>query len=281
MNELKVLKEEELFTFLKNNYKGSKNNIKSLLTKELVSVNGKTITQYNYLLKPNDVVSIGAKKVDSNIGRINILFEDNNFLVVDKPSGMLTVATEEDSDNSSNLYEILLKYVRKKSSSAKLFVVHRLDRDTSGVLLFCKNEEIKDELQDKWNDIAKRTYYAVVVGKTQEKETLKSFLKENDKLMTYSSKDGKLAITEYERIKTNNDYSLLKINIKTGRRNQIRVQLRDIHHPIAGDKKYGYKDKSIKRMMLHASKLEIVNPITKKVMSFESKYDKSFSKMVG
>ena len=280
MNELIVKKEEELFTFLKNNYIGSKNNIKSLLTRELVSVNGKTITQYNYLLKVNDKVSIGAKKVDSNIGRINILYEDNYYLVVDKPSGMLTIATEEDSDNSSNLYDILLRYVKKKSSSAKLFVVHRLDRDTSGVLLFAKNEELKNDLQDNWNEIAKRTYYAVVVGKTKDKEVLKSFLKENDKLMTYSSKDGKLAITEYERIKTNDKYSLLKINIKTGRRNQIRVQLRDINHPIAGDKKYGIKDKSIKRMMLHASRLEIINPIDKKKMIFESKYDKSFNKVL-
>ena len=280
MNEYIVEKEEELFTFLKNNYNGSKNNVKSLLTRELVSVNGKTITKYNYLLKPKDKVSIGAKKIDNNSGRINIIYEDNNYLVVDKPSGILTIATEEDSDNSNNLYEVLLRYVKKKSSSAKLFVVHRLDRDTSGVLLFAKNEELMNKLQDKWNEIAKRTYYAVVVGKTLEKETLKSYLKENDKLITYSSKDGKLAITEYERVKTNNSYSLLKINIKTGRRNQIRVQLRDIKHPIAGDRKYGIKDKSVKRMMLHASRLEIVNPIDKKTMVFESKYDKSFNKMV-
>ena len=116
MNEFIVKKEEELFSFLKNNYNGSKNNVKSLLTRELVSVNGKTVTQYNYLLKENDKVSIGAKKIDNNSGRINILYEDNNFLVVDKPSGILTVATEEDSDNSNNLYDVLLKYVKKKSS---------------------------------------------------------------------------------------------------------------------------------------------------------------------
>ena len=262
MNEFIVKEEEELFTFLKNNYNGSKNNVKSLLTRELVSVNGKTVTKYNYLLKENDKVTIGAKKIDNNNGRINIIYEDNNFLVVDKPSGILTIATEEDSDNSNNLYDVLLKYVKKKSSSAKLYVVHRLDRDTSGVLLFAKNEDLMNKLQDNWNEIAKRTYYAVVVGKTLVKETLKSYLKEN------------------ERVKTNEKYSLLKININTGRRNQIRVQLRDIKHPIAGDKKYGVKDKSIKRMMLHASRLEIINPINKKVMVFESKYDKSFNKMV-
>lgn len=280
MDKFNVLKEEELFSFLRNNYKGSKNNIKSLLSKELVSVNDKIVTKYNYMLKENDVVTIGAKKVLSNIWKVNILYEDDNYLVVDKPSGMLTISTEEDSSNPNNLYTILSSYVKKKNSSAKVYVVHRLDKDTSGVLLFCKNESLKDKLQDKWNDIAKRTYYAVVVGITKDKETLKSYLKENDKLMTYSSKDGKLAITSYERVKCNDKYSLLKIDIKTGRRNQIRVQLKDIHHPIAGDSKYGFKDKTVKRMMLHASSLEIIDPISKKSMKFESKYDKAFTKMV-
>ena len=280
MDKYIVKNEEELLSFLKNNVKGSKNNIKSLLTKELVSVNDKTVTKYNYLLKPNDVVSIGAKKIDSNIGRVKIIYEDNDYLVVNKPSGMLTVATEDEKTSTSNLYSILSSYVKKKNSSAKIYVVHRLDKDTSGVLLFCKNERIKDELQDKWNDIAKRTYYAVVNGITKDKEVLKSYLKENDKLMTYSSKDGKLAITEYERVKHNDKYSLLKILIKTGRRNQIRVQLKDIGHSIAGDSKYGYKDKSIKRMMLHAYELEIVNPINKKIMKFNCKYDSTFDNMV-
>ena len=280
MDKFVVLKEEELFSFLRNNYNGSKNNIKSLLTKELVSVNDKIVTKYNYLVKPNDVVTIGAKKVLSNIGRVNIIYEDDNYLVVDKPSGMLTISTEDDSNSTSNLYSILSSYVKKKNSSAKVYVVHRLDKDTSGVLLFAKNEKLKDKLQDNWNEIAKRTYYAVVVGITKDRETLKSYLKENDKLITYASKDGKLAITSYERVKNNDKYSLLKVDIKTGRRNQIRVQLKDINHPIAGDTKYGIKDKSVKRMMLHASCLEIVDPITKKKLKFEAKYDKSFTKMV-
>ena len=280
MDKFVVLKEEELYSFLRNNYKGSKNNIKSLLTKELVSVNEKIVTKYNYLLKPNDIVTIGAKKVLSNIGRVNIIYEDDNYLVVDKPSGMLTISTEDDSNSTSNLYSILSSYVKKKNSSAKVYVVHRLDKDTSGVLLFAKNEKLKDKLQDNWNDIAKRIYYAVVVGITKDKETLKSYLKENDKLITYASKEGKLAITSYEKVKNNDKYSLLKVDIKTGRRNQIRVQLKDINHPIAGDTKYGIKDKTVKRMMLHAACLEIIDPITKKKLKFEAKYDKSFTKMV-
>lgn len=273
-------KEEELMSFLKNNVKGSKNNIKSFLARELVSVNGKTITKYNYLLKPQDIVSIGAKKVDSFLGKIKIIYEDKNYLVVDKPSGMLTIATEEDKDSNNNLYSVLLKYVKKKNSTSKLFVVHRLDKDTSGVLLFAKNERLQNILQDNWNEIATRIYYAVVIGITKEKEVLKSFLKEDDNLVTYSSKEGKLAITEYEKIKNNDKYSLLKINIKTGRRNQIRVQLKEIHHPILGDSKYGHKDKNYKRMMLHASKLVIVDPLSNKKLEFISPVSKEFTKVV-
>ena len=280
MKELIVDKEEELYTFLRNHLSGSKNNIKSFLTNKMISVNGKTITKYNYLLKVNDKVSLGAKEVSSFLGNIKIIYEDNDILVVDKPSGMLTVATEEDKDSTNNLYSVLSKYVRKKNSNAKVYIVHRLDKDTSGVLLFAKNEKLKDRLQDNWNEIATRIYYAVVIGKTKEKEVLKSYLKENEKLVTYQDKDGKLAITEYKRIKYNDKYSLLEINIKTGRRNQIRVQLKEINHPIAGDSKYGYKDKTIKRMMLHALKLVIKRPSDGKEMIFTSQPDKYFYDLV-
>lgn len=280
MKDLVVSKEEELFSFLKNNVSGSKNNIKSLLSRELVSVNGKTVTKYNYLLKVNDRISIGAKKIDSFLGKVKILYEDEFYLVVDKPTGMLTIATEEDKKSNNNLFSVLMKYVKKRNSNAKLFVVHRLDKDTSGVLLFAKNERIKNMLQENWNEFATRVYYAVVIGITKEKDVLKSYLKEDDNLLSRSAKDGKLAITEYKRIKHNENFSLLEINIKTGRRNQIRVQLKDIHHPIAGDSKYGFKDKSIKRMMLHASKLVIKNPVDGKVMSFTSQVEPYFDKLV-
>lgn len=280
MKELIVLEEIELFSYLKEKISGSKNNIKSLLSNELVSVNGKTITKYNYLLKPNDKVSIGAKKVNSFLGNIKIIYEDNDFLVVDKPSGMLTIATEEEKYANNNLYYVLSNYVKKKNSNCKVYIVHRLDKDTSGVILFAKNEKLKDLLQDRWNDLTKRIYYAVVYGKTKDKEVLKSYLKEDKNLMTYTSNEGKLAITSYERIKNNDYYSLLKIEIKTGRRNQIRVQLKEIGHPIVGDSKYGKKDKQIKRMMLHAETLEIINPLNKKKMIFNSKLDNSFYRLV-
>ena len=280
MKELIVKKEQELLSFLKENLTGSKNNIKSLLTNELISVNGKTVTKYNYLLKENDKITIGAKKVNSFLGNIKIIYEDKDIIVVDKPSGMLTIATEEEKYSNNNLFYVLSNYVKKKNSNAKVYVVHRLDKDTSGVILFAKNESLRDILQDKWNEIATRIYYAVVYGKTKDKEVLKSYLKEDKNLITYESNDGKLAITEYERVKYNDKYSLLKINIKTGRRNQIRVQLKNINHPILGDSKYGKKDKSIKRMMLHAETLEIMNPVNNKKMIFNSKLDNYFNRLV-
>ena len=278
MKELVCNQEEELYSFLRNNLSGSKNNIKSFLTKGLISVNGKTITKYNYLLKKGDRVSIGAKYINN----IKILYEDKDIIVVDKPSGILTIATEEDKYSTNNLYNIVLSYLKKKNSNSKLFVVHRLDKDTSGVILFSKNEKLKDILQDNWNDIAKRTYFAVVYGITKEKDTITSYLKEDKNLVTSISKkdEGKLAITEYKKIKNNDKYSLLEINIKTGRRNQIRVQLKSIGYPIVGDSKYGKKDKNFKRMMLHASRLEIINPLNNEIMVFTSSIDESFNKIV-
>lgn len=280
MKELIVKEEKELYTYLRENVSGSKNNIKSFLSHELVTVNGKVVTKYNYLLHINDRVKIGASKIDSFIGKVNIIYEDDCFLVVDKPSGMLTIATEEDKDSNNNLYSVLSKYVKKKNSNSKIFVVHRLDKDTSGVLLFAKSEKLKDMLQNDWNNIATRIYYSVVYGNTKNEGTIKSYLKEDSNLVTYSTDTGKLAITCYKKIQSNEDYSLLEILIKTGRRNQIRVQLKEIGHPIVGDSKYGYKDKNHKRMMLHAAKLTIINPVNKKKMVFESKLDRSFYEIV-
>ena len=278
MKELICDKDIELYTFLRDNLSGSKNNIKSLLTKELVSVNDKVITKYNYILKSGDRVNIGAR----NINNIKIIYEDKDIIVVDKPNGLLTVATEEDKYSANNLFEIVLKYLKKKNSNSKLFVVHRLDKDTSGVVLFSKNLLLQESLQDHWNEIAKRTYYAVVFGNTKDSDIITSYLKEDKNLITSISNknDGKLAITEYQKIKSNDKFTLLKINIKTGRRNQIRVQLKSVGYPIVGDSKYGKKDKNFKRMMLHASVLEIINPINNKKMVFSSPIDNEFKKLV-
>jgi len=161
--------------------------------------------------------------------------------------------------------------------------VHRLDKDTSGLVVFAKSEKIKYYLQNNWDNV-KRFYYAVVNGDVNKKYgEIESYLKETKTLLVYSSNDkknGKLAITKYEKIISNNKYSLLKIDIKTGRKNQIRVHLNDIGHSIVGDKKYGLMNNPINRLALHAYYLEFIHPISKEVLKLEIKYPKEFNKLI-
>lgn len=269
--EFIVEKESLLFEYLRNNLNGvSKNNIKSLLTRKCVMVNGKVVTKYDYKLKENDKVIVGNTEVSDNI---KIIYEDKDIIVVNKPVGILSIETDKKEDYT--LYNEVKRYVKRKNANNKIFVVHRLDKDTSGVILFAKNEKIKLLLQKDWNNLATRIYYAVVEGKTNDKGVIKNKLKETKELKTIEAKDGKEAITIYKKVKGNGKYSLLEIEIKTGRRNQIRVSMSNMSHPIVGDKVYGNKDSS-ERMLLHAKSLTIKNPLTNKEMVFDSEIPKVF-----
>lgn len=264
-----IVKENEiLIEFLKKTFSNlSKNNVKSLLHNEKVFVNGNMTTKYNYELNVGDVVEI-REKVAKNI---DIIYEDKDIIVINKPSGLLTVATEKEKNKTA--YHLVMEYLKKKNKNNRIFVIHRLDKDTSGIIMFAKNERAKHLYQDNWNDIVKkRCYYAVIDGKMQKKEgTIKSYLKENGN-MVYSVKDrsGKLAVTEYKVLKERKNISLLDINLKTGRKNQIRVHMKENKTPILGDLKYGEKSKLINRLALHAYKLELINPVTKKLLTFEA-----------
>lgn len=263
-----IVKENEiLIEFLKKMFSNlSKNSVKSLLHNEKVFVNGNMTTKYNYELNIGDVVEI-REKVAKNI---DIIYEDKDIVVINKPSGLLTVATEKEKNKTA--YHLVMEYLKKKNKNNRIFIIHRLDKDTSGIIMFAKNERAKHLYQDNWNDIVKkRCYYAVIDGKMQNKEgTIKSYLKENGN-MVYSVKDrsGKLAITEYKVLKERKNISLLDINLKTGRKNQIRVHMKENKTPILGDLKYGEKSKLINRLALHAYKLELINPVTKKLLTFE------------
>lgn len=263
-----IVKENEiLIEFLKKMFSNlSKNSVKSLLHNEKVFVNGNMTTKYNYELNIGDVVEI-REKVAKNI---DIIYEDKDIIVINKPSGLLTVATEKEKNKTA--YHLVMEYLKKKNKNNRIFIIHRLDKDTSGIIMFAKNERAKHLYQDNWNDIVKkRCYYAVIDGKLENKEgTIKSYLKENGN-MVYSVKDrsGKLAITEYKVLKERKNISLLDINLKTGRKNQIRVHMKENKTPILGDLKYGEKSKLINRLALHAYKLELVNPVTKKLLTFE------------
>lgn len=214
--------------------------------------------------------------------KLDIIYEDKEILVINKPSGILTVSTLKEKERT--LFYEASEYVKKSNPKAKVFIVNRLDRDTSGIVLFAKTQSIKYAYQNSWDKLAiKRGYVAIVKGKMDnEKGTIKSYLKETKTLLVYSSNDktnGKLAITNYSVIKENKKYSMLNIEIKTGRKNQIRVHLNDINHPILGDEKYGNVKSPANRLMLHANLLVLVNPKTNKKMEFESKIPKSFENL--
>ena len=214
--------------------------------------------------------------------KLDIVFEDKSIIVINKPSHVLTISTLNEKEKT--LFHEVLMYEKRKNKNNKIFIVHRLDKDTSGLIVFAKSLEIKNKLQDNW-DKFKRGYVAVVYGNVNDKEIIKSYLAETKTLMVYETldkKNGKLAITEYEKIKSNNKLSLIKINIKTGRKHQIRVQLNNRGFGIVGDKKYGKnKFDPLRRLCLCANFLEIIHPVTNKKVSFKLDIPKSFINLLG
>lgn len=279
MEKLIVLYNDELFNYLRNNLVSkSKNNIKSLLKNECVYVNNKLVTKYNYIVNKNDVIVIG-KNIKKDNFNLKIIYEDNDIIVVDKPTKILTISNDKEKEKT--LYREVSNYLKKEKK--KVFVIHRLDFDTSGVIMFAKSQKVQQLYQDNWNNLAKvREYTAVVQGKINNKGHIESYLKMSKSLQVYSSKnkDGLFSITDYERIKFNDKYSMLKILISTGRRNQIRCHMYDIGHPIVGDLRYKSKDNSLGRLALHANRLEIINPISNKLMIFTSEIPKEFYDIV-
>ena len=257
----------------------SKKKIKSLLKYKNIIVNNKEVTKFDYKLKKGDLIYIKeykGHKVENN--NIDIIYEDKDIIVVNKKSGLLTIAT--DKEKEITLYRYVSDYVKMINKKNNIYIIHRLDKDTSGIVMFAKNEKIKKLYQDNWNDLVMvRSYIAIVEGNLEKKEdTIKSYLKENKNNLVYSTKDknGKIAITNYKVLKENSEYSMLQVIIETGRKNQIRVHMKDIKHPIIGDKKYGSKNNSINRLGLHANKLVVINPLTKKEMVFETNIPRKF-----
>ena len=281
IREYKVTHECELLEFLYEIFKdSSKTSVKSLLSNHRVLVDGAPISQFNYKLYPGDVVMIAKtgirQKARSNLP---ILFEDDEMIVINKPSGLLSVAS--DKEKGSTAFRIVSDYVQQKDKHNRIFVVHRIDEDTSGVLMFVKNSKLRDALQDKWNDLViKRGYFAIIEGEMKEKSgTITSYLKKNSLNLMYSSfkkGDGQLAITKYKTLKTNDKYSLLDVEIETGRKNQIRVHLGEKGHNIIGDDKYGNPSNPLGRLGLHAYELKLTHPFTGKVLDFTTTMPKEF-----
>ncbi|MCI6152319.1 RluA family pseudouridine synthase [Fusobacterium perfoetens] len=282
---LKVKINDELMKFLIENLPGkNRNNIKSLLKNGQILVNGVRTSQFNYLLKEGDEVIVSASRMTENhLQGIKIIFEDDDIIVIEKPEGMLSIATDKERERTA--YNIVKEYIKAKNPQEKLFIVHRLDKGTSGVMIFAKTEGIQQVLQTNWQNFVKeRKYVAVVEGKVEKnRDTIISYLKENNAMVTFSSpveiEGSKKAITHYEVLKRSRAYSLVEANIETGRKNQIRVHMQGLGHSIIGDKKYGAKTNPLRRLGLHARTIVFKHPRTNKILSFETKIPVRFSSM--
>lgn len=247
--------------------------IKAFLKYKAVTVNGVKTSKYNYELKKGDEVIIHLDQKYTKELPFDLIYEDEDFIVINKPSGLLSVSTDDKVEK--NVFKLVREYYWKKNPKGKIYVVHRLDKDTSGVLILAKNEILKNKLQDKWNELVTRRSYVAVVEGTNMKSggTLTSYLMETKDGKVYSTNDteqGKLAVTKYKVKKETKPYTLLAVNIETGRKNQIRVHLSELGYPIIGDKKYGSKENPIKRLGLHADVIEFIHPINKKKYKFEA-----------
>lgn len=260
-----------------------RNSVKSMLSRGQVSVNDKPVTQHNFQLHPGQTVAINTEKQvqAKEMTLLTIVHEDDDLIVIQKDAGLLSIATGE--DNELTAYRQLMEHVRLSNPRNRIYVVHRLDRDTSGVMMFAKSEDIQQKLQNNWKEVVKeRSYVALVEGAVKKAEgTISSWLKETSTLKMYSSPhegDGLHAVTHYKLIQANRHFSLLEVHLETGRKNQIRVHMADIGHPIAGDKKYGAETKAVGRLGLHARVLSFIHPTSGELLTFESPIPKTFLK---
>lgn len=249
--------------------------IKALMKYNQVALNSMPTSQFDQPVHTGDTLSVNFTRpfVVFSHPRIKLVYEDNDIIVINKGSGILSVSTDNVKDGTA--YSILRDYLKKKDPRLMLFVVHRLDRDTSGLMMFAKNVEAKEAMQHNWNNmVLGRRYVAVVEGKVEQEEgVVKSYLAETSQFEVYSTQnpdEGQLAITRFKRLQCNNGYSLMELSLDTGRKNQIRVHMKDLGHPIVGDRKYGAKASPIHRLGLHARTLHFAHPVTKKEMLFET-----------
>lgn len=257
-----------------------RNTVKAMLARGQIMVNGQVRTAYNHPLQSGDEVIVlkhAAKTETSPLSGVSLLYEDRDLIVIHKEANLLSVSTSSQQEDTA--FRQLTDYVRlgqsRTRTRARIYTVHRLDRDTSGVMMFAKNERTQQALQNNWTEyVSKRSYVAIVEGKPQQTEgTIRSWLKENKAFHVYSSPregDGQLAITHYKVVATTatGKYAMLEVELETGRKNQIRVHMQDIGHPIIGDDKYGSQTNPIKRLGLHAFALHFTHPTTQQQLQF-------------
>ena len=287
-----VTEESQLMDFLMKKLDGiSRSKVKRMLANKVVSVNGKRTTQFDFALQRGMTVEIGkpTAKERFQTPKLQIVYEDKYIVVIDKREGLLTNSPTKERETAQS---ILNDYFIATQQRCRAHTIHRLDRDTSGLMLFAKSKDVALKFEENWKEtVYDRRYVAVVCGEMEKQSgTVESWLKDNKAFITYSSptdNGGKFAQTYYETLLVNRNYSLVELRLQTGRKNQIRVHMADIGHPVVGDPKYGPStgsgtsgpyDNSLGRLCLHAYKLCFHHPYKDKDMEFETPFPAVFEK---
>ena len=261
--------------------------LKSMLKFGHVRVSGLTDIRHDTVVPVGSVVEVNMSRpfITFSNPRVNLVYEDDDILVVNKGYGLLSVGTPS-AKKDVTAYSILKEYVKRVNPLNKVFVVHRLDRDTSGLMMFARNMEAKEAMQHNWNNmVLERKYVAVVEGVMEEQSgVVKSYLDQTSQFEVYSTHvkgKGQLAVTRYKVLARGGGYSLVEFSLETGRKNQIRVHAHDLGHPIVGDRKYGAKSSPIHRLALHARSLKFAHPVTKRYMQFDTPIPSRFTALTG
>ena len=283
---LSVESPSQLMAFVAENLPEMKRTrLKQMLAHNQIAVNGMPVSRFDHPLAPGDEVKVNFVrefKVFSH-RRLRIVYEDSDIIVVEKGYGLLSMGNDKVKEGTA--YSILKDYVKWSNPANKIFIVHRLDRDTSGLMMFAKTIEAKEAMQHNWNNmVLERRYVAIVKGRPEQDEgTISSYLAENANHEVYSTDnpaEGKPAVTRYKVLKSRGGYTMLELQLETGRKNQIRVHLKDLGLPIVGDRRYGAKTSPAHRVCLHALTLRFVHPVTRRDMNFTSAIPAAFSRLV-
>ncbi len=274
-----------LLEFLRSNLPQlSRTAVKALLKYDQIRLEGTVTNQFDTPVAPGQTISINFSRPWQTLSnpRLRIVYEDDDIIVVNKGYGLLSVGTDNKKEGTA--YSILRDYLKRLNPANKLFIVHRLDQHTSGLMLFAKNIKAKETMQHNWNNmVLDRRYAAIVEGCPEPPEGVyRSRLLENSQHLMYSTDDpkGLEAVTRYKVLKSRNGYSLVDVSLDTGRKNQIRVHMHDMGTPIAGDRRYGAKTSPLHRLALHARTLRFVHPMTHKDMNFSIPLPASFNSLV-
>lgn len=280
-----VTEPDELMAFLMKKMDGvSRTRVKALLSNRVVLVDNVIVTQFNHPLKPGMKVQISREKNKHEFRHpmLKIVYEDAYLIVVEKKEGLLSVATDHQKERTAQ--HILSEYVKRTHRNNRVFVVHRLDRETSGLMMYAKDEKTQHTLRDNWHDIVvDRRYVSIVMGDMERDQgQIRTWLTDRKLYVSSSNYDdgGKLSITHYKTIKRANGFSMMELDLETGRKNQIRVHMSELGHSVVGDQRYGCEIDPLGRLALHAFKLCFYHPVTGELMEFETPYPTSFRNLM-